>query len=54
MLYCATAQDTNGCGDATPINTPMDRYLVDEYFCGIHLLRLISLDLVLVGDCDRF
>ena len=44
----------NRCGDATPSNATIDQYLVDEYLCGIYLLRLKSLDLVLLGHFDSF
>ena len=53
-LYCVAAQDMNKCGDATPNNTAVDRYLEDEYFYGIYLLCLMIIDLVLLGYCARF
>ena len=54
VLYYVDAQDINYCGDATPRNATVDRYLVDAYFCGIYLLCLMIIDLVLLGHCTRF
>ena len=41
-------QDVNRCGIATLSITTLNWYLVEEYFCGIYLLRLMILDLVLL------
>ena len=44
----------NKFGIANPSNVTVDQYLVEKYFCGICLLRLIILDLVLLGHWARF
>ena len=54
VLYYIATQYMNNCGIATPSNENMDRYLVEEYLCGIYLLRLMILDLVLLGHWARF
>ena len=54
FLYYVAAYNMNSCGDDTPSNATVNRYLLDRYFCGIKCLRLMILDPVLLGHWVRF
>ena len=53
VLYGIAVQDVNNCGVAAPSSAILNLCLEEEYFCGMYLLRLMVLDLVLLGHCCR-